>query len=186
MDMTRGSARWMKAMPDDHVHELTPLAARADQAFEALYREHAIDVFRYALILTSNTSDAEDVTSETFERGLHAWRDGRGPAGAGLPWLFTIARHLTTDRWRRAKREVRELVFHNLKEPDAASVEARIWLDAIVRVLPLRQRELVVLRYKRDLSDAEIGSLMALTESGVRSLAARAIATLRMHPEIWR
>ena len=41
-----------------------------------------------------------------------------------------------------------------------------------------------MLRYQRDLTDADIAVVMGLTESGVRSLAARALAALRAHPEL--
>jgi DNA-directed RNA polymerase specialized sigma24 family protein len=51
-------------------------------------------------------------------------------------------------------------------------------------VLTARQREVLVLRYQRDLTDADIGSVMRLSESGVRSLVARALAILRSHPEL--
>jgi RNA polymerase sigma factor (sigma-70 family) len=61
-----------------------------------------------------------------------------------------------------------------------------MWLDRLAAALPERQREVVFLRYRRDMSDAEIGEVMGLSESGVRSLAARAIAALRNHPEIGR
>ena len=60
-----------------------------------------------------------------------------------------------------------------------------MWLDALARSLPARQREVLLLRYQRDLTDAEIGEVLGLSESGVRSLAARAIAALRRHPELW-
>jgi len=173
-------------MPFDDAFEVPPAPARADRSFEDLYRDHALDVYRYALVLTRNVSEAEDVTAETFERGLRAWQRGRGPGTTPLPWLFTIARHLATDRWRHATRAIRHMVFESTRDADTSLVEGQIWLDALTHILPSRQREVVVLRYKQDLSDAEVGSLMGLTESGVRSLAARAIATLRKHPEVWQ
>ena len=54
------------------------------------------------------------------------------------------------------------------------------------RAIPDRQREVLVLRFRRDLSDEEIGEVMGLTASGVRSLVARAIQSLRNHPELLR
>ena len=41
-----------------------------------------------------------------------------------------------------------------------------------------------MLRYQRDLSDADIGLVMNLSESGVRSLVTRALESLRAHPEL--
>ena len=49
------------------------LASRlgADRSFERLYRKHAGDVYRYALVVLRNQADAEDVTQTTF---LNAFR----------------------------------------------------------------------------------------------------------------
>jgi RNA polymerase sigma-70 factor (ECF subfamily) len=153
--------------------------------FEDLYRRHLADIFRYALVLTRNTADAEDVASETFVRALRAWRRGQDPDGPALPWLLSIARNLATDRWRRAKR-----TFGFLPAPtaptDADHSEALMWLEGLSRILPARQREVLALRYQRELRDADIAGLMGLSESGVRSLVARAIENLRQHPEVWR
>jgi DNA-directed RNA polymerase specialized sigma24 family protein len=42
----------------------------------------------------------------------------------------------------------------------------------------------LVLRYQRDLTDADIASVLGMSESGVRSLVARAVEALRAHPEL--
>jgi RNA polymerase sigma factor (sigma-70 family) len=58
--------------------------------------------------------------------------------------------------------------------------------DAMWRVLatlPDRQRAVVVLRYYLDLSDADIAAALGCRAGTVRSLAARAFAALRVHPE---
>jgi RNA polymerase sigma-70 factor (ECF subfamily) len=153
--------------------------------FEDVYERHLRDVFRYALVLTRDRDDAEDVTSETFARALRAWRTGSEPDGPPLPWLLTIARNIATDGWRRARR-----VLARPADPtspsDSARLEAWLWLQSVVAILPARQREVIALRYHRELTDADIGAVMGLSESGVRSLAARAIETLRKHPEVWR
>jgi RNA polymerase sigma factor (sigma-70 family) len=61
-----------------------------------------------------------------------------------------------------------------------------IWFNDLCRVLPRRQREVFILRYQRDLSDNDIGAIMRLSASGVRSLVARAVQTLREHEELLR
>jgi RNA polymerase sigma-70 factor, ECF subfamily len=153
--------------------------------FEEVYERHMGDVFRYALILTRDRDDAEDVASETFARALRAWRKGSEPDGPPLPWLLAITRNIATDGWHRARR-----VFSRPPEPtapsDTARLEAVLWLHSVAGILPERQREVIALRYHRELTDADIGAMMGLSESGVRSLVARAIKTLRMHPEVWR
>jgi RNA polymerase sigma factor (sigma-70 family) len=68
---------------------------------------------------------------------------------------------------------------------DAGVAEFWIWLDALSRALPTRQRDVILLRYQRDLSDEDIGEVLGLSASGVRTLASRALAGLRRHPELW-
>jgi RNA polymerase sigma-70 factor, ECF subfamily len=60
--------------------------------FSTLYKKYAPDVFRFALYLSGDRSQAEDITSETFVR---AWTS---PEPIAVPtvkaYLFTIARNL--------------------------------------------------------------------------------------------
>jgi RNA polymerase sigma-70 factor (ECF subfamily) len=168
-----------------------PVAAPAE-TFEAVYRDHYRDVYRYVLLSLRQRDDADDVVADTFHRAFSAWRSGHGPAGRALPWLLVIARRIVVDRWRR-ERLVRWLPFATGRtehEPiDAGDQEGRaefwLWLEELSKALPPRQREVVFLRYQRDLSDEEIGEILGISASGVRTLVSRALAALRQHPELW-
>jgi RNA polymerase sigma-70 factor (ECF subfamily) len=179
------------------------LDARAS-SFEAIYEAHYRDVFRHVILTTGGRDDVEEIVAETFARAFAAWRLGRGPAGRPLPWLLVIARRLATDRWRR-RRLIAWLPFsvsrpadtddRNRTQPaeldpggpdrDAGAAEFWLWLDALSRALPARQRDVIFLRYQHDLSDENIGEVLGLSASGVRTLASRALGGLRKHPELW-
>lgn len=152
---------------------------------ERVYADHYRDVHRYLLGLTASSADAEDVAAETFERAIRAW--GRVPEPA-LPWLLLTARRIATDRWRRARRLARLVLVSRRPRPDAGEAETEFWLwfRAVAAALTGRQREVLVLRYQRDLTDADIAAVMGISESGVRSLVARALEVLRAHPELLR
>jgi RNA polymerase sigma-70 factor, ECF subfamily len=159
--------------------------------FEEVYRRHQRDVARYLVLMLGDPDEAQELASETFRRALEAWRSGRGPAGKALPWLLTIARRIVLNRWRR-RRLIRWIPLRD-KGPDRSSVSAEtgeiefwLWLEALSRALPDRQREVLILRFRRDLTDEEIGEVMGLSRSGVRSLVARAIQSMRDHPELLR
>lgn len=154
--------------------------------FEDAFRRHNADVLRYALVLCRDYDEAEDIAAETFARGWAAWRRGHEPTGDSLPWLLAIARNISLDRWRRIARRARSPKRHVPTADHLAEAESLVWLEMLARVLPPRQREVIALRYHRDLSDKEIGKIMQLSESGVRSLISRAITGLREHPEVWR
>ena len=71
---------------------------------QALYRKHAPDVFRFALHLTRDRHDAEDITSETFVRAWSAPERIRAATVKG--YLLTIARNLFLQQLRRGRRHV--------------------------------------------------------------------------------
>ena len=169
-----------------------PLAGTVGATFEDIYRDHYRDVHRYVLLSLRRPDDVEDVVADTFDRALAAWRSGHGPAGRPLPWLLLIARRIVVDRWRRNRllRWLPLAIGTARSEPsdpsrDSERTEFWIWLDRLAEILPERQRDVVYLRYQRDLSDDDIGEILGLSASGVRTLAARALTALRQHPELW-
>ncbi|MEO8230379.1 MAG: sigma factor-like helix-turn-helix DNA-binding protein [Chloroflexota bacterium] len=101
--------------------------------------------------------------------------------------MLLTARRIATDRWRRARRWAQIVLgLRSDEQGDAGErqTEFWVWFDQVSRLLTDRQREVLLLRYQRDLGDADIGRIMGISESGVRSLAARALDVLRAHPEL--
>ncbi|MFL5708709.1 MAG: RNA polymerase sigma factor [Chloroflexota bacterium] len=165
--------------------------ATGTESFEQVYASHYRDVERYVLLMLGRPDDADDIVADTFQRAFLAWRAGRGPAGRPLPWLLLISRRLVADRWRR-RRLIAWIPLggeHGGEPADTEDASSRaefwLWMAALARVLSDRQREVIYLRYQRDLTDEEIGEVLGLSASGVRSLVARALARLRSHPELW-
>ncbi len=164
---------------------------RDPETFEELYARHERDVMRYAVFLVRDPDEGADVAAEAFTRAFDAWRSGRLPTGRPLPWLFLITRRIVIDR-RRRQRLLRWIPLRHAaaQEPSRNDALARhefwLWLDRLAAGLSERQREVLFLRYRRDLTDVEIARLMGITASGVRSLLARAIKALRDHPELLR
>ena len=180
------SARHAKAANESApaLIKLRASEVEARLALERAYRSHYSDVYRYALVLTRLPAEAEEVASETFERAYLRSRNISEPA---LPRLLLIARRIATDRWRRARRWAR--VATGLRPTSGAAADETVvdfwlWFDAVSEVLTSRQREALLFRYQRDLTDADIAYVLGISESGVRSLIARALETLRSHPEL--
>jgi RNA polymerase sigma-70 factor (ECF subfamily) len=195
MSSFAASLTWdlLKALERERPASPNPRLVEASaESFEAVYRDHYRDVYRYVLLSLRRSDDAEDVVADTFDRAFTAWRSGHGPAARALPWLLVIARRMVVDRWRR-ERLIRWLPFttgRGSNEPADADdrggrAEFWLWLDQLAKALPPRQRDVVFLRYQRDLTDEEIGEILGLSASGVRTLVSRALAALRSHPELW-
>lgn len=193
MSAFASSLRWdlLAVLERERPADLEPERAAAhSESFEAVYRDHYRDVYRYVLLSLRSRDDADDVVADTFDRALVAWRSGHGPAGRPLPWLIVIARRIIIDRWRR-ERLIRWLPFGRITADPAdgddlgGRAEFWLWLTELAKALPPRQRDVVFLRYQRDLTDEEIGHILGLSASGVRTLVSRALAALRSHPELW-
>src|SRR5215813_1854127 len=72
--------------------------------FSELYRRYAPDVFRFALYLTGNRADAEDITSEVFVRLWASSEPIKSQTVKG--YLCTIARNLFLQGMRRKSRRL--------------------------------------------------------------------------------
>src|ERR1700728_3838011 len=84
--------------------------------FSSLYRKYAPDVYRFALYLSNERGEAEDITSETFVR---AWTSPEQIAMATVKgYLFTIARNLFLQGLRKKSRHV--ALDADLRDPQAS------------------------------------------------------------------
>ncbi len=72
--------------------------------FATLYQRYSLDVYRFALSLSGNAAQAEDIASETFARAWLAPAELR--LGTVKAYLLTIARHLFLKGLRREARQV--------------------------------------------------------------------------------
>ena len=99
--------------------------------FGALYTKFSQDVFHFALYLSGERGDAEDITSETFVR---AWASSETIRVATVRgYLFTIARNLFLQGLRKKSRQV--ALDENLRDPQAspyAQVEQKAELRAVL------------------------------------------------------
>jgi RNA polymerase sigma-70 factor, ECF subfamily len=131
---------------------------------EALIRR----VYAYVAYRIGDGPDAEDVTSETFERALR-YRDSYDRSkGEPVSWLIGIARRVVAG----SAAAVTEIPFAELPEAAAPQeladeIAARFAVRAAVAALDERDRELVALRYGADLSVGQIASLLGLRPNTV-------------------
>jgi len=130
-----------------------------DGQFAAFYREH------YSLVLAtvsrrlSDSATAQDVASEVFRV---AWAHHLGGGELTLAWLYTVARNVVGNEYRRRSRAA-ALV----EKAESQAYEARSSMDdeasdtrkAMMR-LKDSDREILFMAYWEDLSGAEIASIL--------------------------
>jgi RNA polymerase sigma-70 factor (sigma-E family) len=162
------------------------VAADADEALVALYTAHYRSLVRVAALLLHDVPAAEDVVQDAYVAMHASWRKLRDPDKA-LAYLRQAVVNRARSRLRHLKVVDRKAPA---PMPDAASAEhgalAALERDAVLaalRRLPTRQREVLVLRYYSDLSEAQIADALGISAGAVKSHASRGIAALRENLE---
>jgi RNA polymerase sigma-70 factor (ECF subfamily) len=162
---------------------MTPVLARrlnSDRAFERLYRKHAGDVYRYALVVLRNEADAEDVTQTTFMNAYRAMERGERPRQP-QNWLITIAHNVCRQRFRQSQRRPNEVVYEE-ELAEAVVDEDAITAEDIRRALghlAFNQRAALVMRELEGRSYQEIAEILDTSVSAVETLIFRARRALR-------
>jgi RNA polymerase sigma-70 factor (sigma-E family) len=163
-------------------HTSAEMDLDADQAAAQLYSTHYRALVRLAALLVRDTPTAEQVVQDSFAAIRDGW-DRLGDAEKALAYL----RQAVVNRCRSVLRH-RKVVGKNLRQapPDMPPAErgALAFLEqpnvaAVLRELPERQREAIVLRYYADLSEAEIAATMGISRGAVKSHTARGMSALR-------
>jgi RNA polymerase sigma-70 factor (ECF subfamily) len=163
---------------------MTPLLAqrpRADRAFERLYKRHVGDVYRYALAVMRNPTDAEDVTQTTFLNAYRAYVEKGNRPEKPQNWLIAIAHNVCRQRFRQSARRPAEVSFEDDIADTVADDDAPTG-DDIRRALShlaFNQRAALVMRELEGRSYAEIAEILEVSTSAVETLIFRARRALR-------
>ena len=149
---------------------------------EDLYKQHRMRLVRLALLLVDEPSTAEDVVQEAFA-GLHRNWKGLRDAQAAVGYLRTAVVNGSRSVLRRRK-TARDYTPPHVANARSAESLAMLTAEhqAVVKALqqlPPRQREVLVLRYYGDLSEAEIAEATGLAVGTSKAQLHRARRLLR-------
>jgi RNA polymerase sigma-70 factor, ECF subfamily len=137
-------------------------------------------VYAYVAHRIGDGPQAEDVTSDTFERALRYRSSYDHRKGEPITWLVGIARRVIADNLAAAGREQpidpAEMVGGAAMSPD---VDTRVTLAGALQSVDSEARELLALRYGADLTAREIGRLLGKRTNTVEVALHRALARLR-------
>lgn len=159
-------------------------AAATEANFEALYRAELPRIYNFFRYRIGDDQLAEDLTSTTFEK---AWRNReryRDDLAAFSTWLFTIARRVAQDYFRKHRNEIPLEKISNISAgelvEDISQQSADFaHLSVLLARLADRERELLSLKYGAGLTNREIARLSGLSESNVAVILHRTIQSLR-------
>lgn len=149
---------------------------RLDEGFEAAF-PHLLELaLRTTTRLLRHQPDAEDAAAEALARTAERWS-----RVAGLPyrdaWVQRVAANVAIDQLRRRRRAAEPVpgAVADLAEP----LVGRLEVTDLLRRLPARQREVLVLRYVLDLSIEEVAAALGIGTNSVKTHTTRAVAALR-------
>jgi RNA polymerase sigma-70 factor (ECF subfamily) len=136
-------------------------------------------VYSYVAYRIGDGPEAQDVTSETFERALRGRETYDPSKGRPEAWLIGIARRCVSDAVAARLPTVAD-------PPEVASGAdledesvRRLTLAAAIAMLDEREQDLVALRYGADLTARRIGDVLGLQTNAVEVALHRALARLR-------
>lgn len=161
-------------------------------AMHSIDASHYIDdLYSYAMVLTRNPAEAEDLVQETYVRALKAIERLRTDSNM-KSWLFTILRNIWLNQLRRRRtgpemiemdvdESTADIAVDTSKDPLAlyvSKMEHEQVREAIEQ-LPVEHREIILLREYEELSYQEIASVLGCPAGTVMSRLGRARSKLR-------
>lgn len=148
---------------------------RADSRYTRLVVEHGDELMRLAVMLTGSWYDGQDVTQDVLISVSKIW-----PIAKPLPYLKRAIANRAIDVMRK-RREVLVDIPQEVPYEDSGFLryeQHRAFFE-LLRNLPERQRQVVVLRYFEDLDDRTVAEMLGITVQTVRSQVHHALTALR-------
>jgi RNA polymerase sigma-70 factor, ECF subfamily len=166
-----------------------PINGHSEQTLD--FSEYLDGLYGYAMVLSRNSAEAEDLVQETCLRALRAI-DGLRAEGSMKSWLFTILRNIWLNQLRQ-RRTVPDLIELDADEngtyepvdavqdphKDFVNKAEREQVRVAIQQLPVEFREIIILREYEELSYQEIAGLLGCPIGTVMSRLARARSRLR-------
>lgn len=142
-------------------------------AFNELYKRTSGSLYSFLLKKTKNNIEAEDLLQKTYIK-VHECQNLYNPKFKFEQWLFTIARNLTLDEFRKTSRENKKLnSFFQYSEPQNTNITT-IELSGLIN----EERELLELKFVDELTYHEISLILNKSEVSLRKVVSRIIKRL--------
>ena len=154
----------------------------ADEAVSQLYAVHYAGLVRLAFLLIHDHGRAEELVQDAFVAVHGRWNRLRDTQNALAYLRRAVVNRARSELRHRGvvdRHPVQPPRPHESAEDTAVAASLRTDLLAALDRLPRRQREVLLLRYYLDLSEAEIADSLRISRGSVKSHSSRGIAALR-------
>ena len=158
-------------------------------AVRDLYERHYVRLVRLAVLLVGDAGRAEEIVQDAFVDLVARWRTIRDP-GAAAAYLRTCVANGARS-YLRHRAVVNRQPVSQPSEVNSAETEALVHIEhdrvlSLLSELPGRQREVLILRYYGQLSEAEIADALGISRGAVKSHNFRGLRSLRTAIEVNR
>jgi RNA polymerase sigma-70 factor, ECF subfamily len=160
------------------------MTGRDEQLVRTLYAEHATALWSFVVPLVGGDRvRAQDVVQETM---LRAWRHPEvldRANGSVRPWLFTVARNIVVDEWRRHRtdRDVPLDAGAEAAEDDRTDAVLDTWIvGEALSQLSVDHRAVLEQCYYQGRTTADAARVLGIPEGTVKSRAHYALRALRL------
>jgi RNA polymerase sigma-70 factor (sigma-E family) len=150
-------------------------------AVTALFEEHYTSLVRMARLLVDDRETAEDVVMDGFASLYRRWTAVRDPAEADRylrSCVLNGARSQLRGRRLRRRHESGSHQQEAVRDGHETNEADRSTVIQLLRTLPYRQRQVLVLRYFVDLTEAQIAYELGVSPGSVKTHASRGLAAL--------
>ena len=155
--------------------------------FEEIVYQHQRDIVNFHYRLVGNRFEAEDLAQETFIKAYKHFESLKDQAKL-RSWLFSIARNVTLDFFRKTKERTANLnntILENYARATAVDFQAEVVnteigqeLERCIDQLSAQDRLIIKLLYYEGFSYKEIGALLDLNPNTLKSRLHRARKSL--------
>ncbi|MEC3884705.1 RNA polymerase sigma factor SigX [Halobacillus litoralis] len=161
--------------------------------FDELYDNYHHDLFQFLVYMVKDRSLAEDLVQDVYVRVMKSYESFNGKSSEKT-WLFSIARHVAIDYFRKQKRKRNRFMEffdwtekgEQIKDQNKMPEEIAVQNDEIQRVYQaldqctVDQRSVLIFRFIQGMSIKETAEILSWSESKVKTTQHRAMKALKM------
>lgn len=155
--------------------------------FEQVYTRYYSNILSYIRLKVDNQQDAEDLCSEAFLYCYDQYENYDPEKSSISTWLYLVVNSRIKNYYRDHKSHADIDDFSNVIPDEGDDMDRSIYLEQLrdtlgkaIATLPEKQQKIVILRYFKQMSSAEIADQLGLTPGNVRVLLTRALDKLEI------